>query len=173
MLVPEPADLARAIGAAVPGEELARWLKAVGFPGHALLVRPHAGGEGERLPRKGLATQRDLMEAVLEAMERSSDGCALLETDMRAHCNPTRMRSIRRLGVALVRRMQTPCPECGSPGWGLIDTQAGLPCSECGTPTELTLSEIWGCETCGASRSQPRRDGRLSAEPGQCPWCNP
>jgi Zn finger protein HypA/HybF involved in hydrogenase expression len=75
--------------------------------------------------------------------------------------------------VALVRRLRTPCPECGSPGWGLLETKPGLPCSDCGTATELTLSEIWGCQRCGARRQKPRRDGRLQADPGRCPWCNP
>jgi rubrerythrin len=55
----------------------------------------------------------------------------------------------------------------------LLDTKPGLPCSDCGTATELTLSEIWGCEQCGAQREQHRHDGRLHADPGQCPWCNP
>jgi len=75
--------------------------------------------------------------------------------------------------VGDLRRLRTPCPECGSPGWGLLDTTPGLPCSVCRTPTELTLSELWGCQQCGARREKPRRDGLLGADPGQCPWCNP
>lgn len=154
-----------------PGASPEAWLRQAGFPTHAVIARP-----AKQLPGllfKGLRSTADLTEALKRCELADPDGRVWLETDMRAHCNPTRMRSIRRLGVALVRRLQTPCPDCGSPGWGLIETQAGLPCRECGTPTELTLCEIWGCETCGARRSQPRRDGRLSAEPGQCPWCNP
>ena len=85
----------------------------------------------------------------------------------------SRREGLRRLGLALVRRLQTACPACGSPGWGLLDTLPGLPCGDCGTTTTLTLSEIWGCPQCGARRDQPRRDGRLHADPGQCPWCNP
>ncbi len=154
-----------------PGALPDAWLRQVRFPSHAVIARPSLPQAGCLF--KGLSSHEALAEALRCCRLADPDGRVWLETDMRAHCNPTRMRSIRRLGVALVRRLQTPCPECCSPGWGLIDTQAGLPCSECGTPTELTLSEIWGCETCGARRSEPRRDGRLSAEPGQCPWCNP
>jgi hypothetical protein len=154
-----------------PGASPDQWLVQVGFPAHAVIARPSTPQAGVLL--KGLRSNEALTEAIQRCRRADPDARVWLETDMRAHCNPTRMRSIRRLGVTLVRRLQTPCPECGSPGWGLIETQAGLPCSECGTPTELTLSEIWGCERCGARRSQPRRDGRLSAEPGQCPWCNP
>jgi len=122
---------------------------------------------------KGLHGTAALADAIATCRAADPDGRVWLESDMRAHCNPTRKRSIRRLGVEMVRRLRTPCPKCGTPGWGLLDTKPGLPCSDCGTATELTLSEIWGCQQCGARRVQPRRDGRLQADPGQCPWCNP
>jgi hypothetical protein len=147
------------------------WLQQMGFPAHGVIARPAEPQLG--LLFKGLQSSADLAEALERSRLADPEGRVWLETDMRAHCNPTRMRSIRRLGVALVRRLRTPCPECGSPGWGLLNTKPGLPCSDCGTATELTLSEIWGCEQCGARREQARRDGRLQADPGQCPWCNP
>jgi hypothetical protein len=146
-------------------------LRQVGFPAHGVIARP--AKPQPRLLFKGLQTSADLSEALARCRRSDPDGRVWLETDMRAHCNPTRMRSIRRLSVALVRRLRTPCPECGTPGWGLLDTKPGLPCTDCGTATELTLREIWGCQQCGARREQPRRDGWLHADPGQCPWCNP
>ncbi|MBD1195428.1 MAG: hypothetical protein H9532_15065 [Vulcanococcus sp. Clear-D1] len=152
-------------------DQLAPWLAQVKFPSHAVIARPETAQVGVLL--KGLNTSESLAEAISVCRAADPDGRVWLETDMRAHCNPTRMRSIRRLGSALVRRLRNPCPECGSPGWGLLDTQPGLPCSDCGTATELTLSEIWGCQQCGARREHPRRDGRIQADPGQCPWCNP
>ena len=154
-----------------PDGELEPWLVQVRFPSHAVIARPATPQAGVLF--KGLHSSQALAEAIAACRRADPDGRVWLETDMRAHCNPTRMRSIRRLGVALVRRLRTPCPACGSPGWGWLDTRPGLPCSECGTATELSLSEIWGCEQCGARREQPRRDGRLNADPGHCPWCNP
>ncbi len=154
-----------------PGASPEVWLRQVGFPAHGVIARAAEPQPG--LLFKGLQSSADLAEALERCRRADPEGPVWLETDMRAHCNPTRMRSIRRLGVALVRRLRTPCPECSSPGWGLLDTKPGLPCSVCGTATELTLSEIWGCEQCGARREQPRRDARLNADPGQCPWCNP
>ena len=154
-----------------PDGDPSLWLAQVHFPSHAVIARP-AMLQADVL-FKGLHGTAALAEAIATCRAADPEGRVWLETDMRAHCNPTRMRSIRRLGVELVRRLRTPCPECGSPGWGLLDTQPGLPCCECGTATELTLSEIWGCPQCGARREQPRRDGRLQADPGQCPWCNP
>ena len=155
----------------LPGHSAQAWLRQVGFPSHAVIVRaadPLAG-----LLFKGLRSTSELAAALERCRRADPDGRVWLETDMRAHCNPTRMRSIRRLGISLVRRLQTPCPACASPGWGLVDTRPGLPCSACSTATQLTLHEIWGCACCGLRREQPRRDGRLAADPGQCPWCNP
>ena len=151
------------------------WLRQVGFPSHAVIARPATWNAelGPELVFKGLCNQVALRDALARCRAADPAGSVWLETDMRAHCNPTRMRSIRRLGLALVRRLQTACPACGSPGWGLLDTLPGLPCGDCGTATTLTLSEIWGCPQCGTRRDQPRRDGRLHADPGQCPWCNP
>ena len=71
---------------------------------------------------KGLRSRLALNEAIEQCRAVDPEGRVWLETDMRAHCNPTRMRSIRRLGLSLVRRLRTPCPACGSPGWGFLDT---------------------------------------------------
>lgn len=154
-----------------PGEDPAPWLRQVGFPAHGLLARPATAGAGP--------WQRDLentatLEAALVAC-RSADprGQVWLETDMRAHRNPTRMRSIRRLGVALARRLASPCPSCGSPGWGLVDRRGGLPCRCCGTSTDLVAVEVWGCPGCGLQVPRARQDGLELADPRHCPWCNP
>lgn len=155
-----------------PEPELARWLEQVGFPRHALIVRPQ-GGETSGAVEKGLCSWDALERALQRAAATSSDGLALLETDMRAHCNPTRMASIRALAFRLVRRIATPCPACLSPGWGMVGQRPGLGCGACGLPTELVLAEEWACEVCSYREERPRRDGLLAADPGQCGWCNP
>jgi hypothetical protein len=154
-----------------PGEDPASWLRRVRFPSHGVLARPADPDAG---PWHNDLLSPETFSAALTAC-RSADphGRVWLETDMRAHRNPTRMRSIRRLGVALVRRLATPCPACSAPGWGLLDTAPGLPCSMCGTPTDLTATEVWGCQACGHRQPRPRRDGLAAADPGQCPRCNP
>lgn len=151
------------------GDEPGHWLAQVGFPRHAVIARS-CGGD---VLCKGLRSPAALEQALQRCRAAAPEGRVLLETDMRAHLNPTRMASIRRLGFALVRRLRTACPACGSPGWGLVTTAAGLPCSWCGEATTLTASEIWGCPSCGERRHRPRRDGLLAADPGHCTWCNP
>ncbi len=155
-----------------PDTDLAAWLGQVGFPSHALIVRPHQG-QGCGLVRKGLQTAAALQAALAEARHRSADGLALVETDMRAHLNPTRMASIRRLAFRLVRRIARPCPACGSAGWGRVELQLGLPCRWCGQATELVQREVFGCGRCDHRQVLPRRDGLEAADPGHCLACNP
>ena len=156
-----------------PDEDPLAWLKQVGFPSHAVIARPADASPGRWDWHQDLCNTAALAEALAACRRADSRGQVWLETDMRAHRNPTRMRSIRRVGVALARRLGTLCPSCTAPGWGVLDIRLGLPCGWCGTATELTAAEIWGCVACGHQLERPRRDGLLAADPGHCPWCNP
>lgn len=160
-----------------PGDDIRDWLDRVGFPSHALIARPH-GGDADAAAAgtpviKGLHTDAALAEALGRCARASADGSVWLETDMRAHCNPTRRVAIRSLAFRLVRRIARPCPACGAPGWGRCDVRIGLPCGWCGHPTERLLAEVWGCVTCAHREERPRADGRFTADPGDCPRCNP
>jgi len=161
--------------AAADPEACASWLRQVAFPSHALMVRPHAGERADPLPwlAKGIHGAAELAQWMAVAVDLSPLGLAWLETDMRAHCNPTRMASIRRLAFRLVRRVGATCPACEAPGWGLVSTRAGLPCRACGLATELVQLEEFGCVACSHRRLLPRRDGLTAADPGHCPYCNP
>jgi hypothetical protein len=154
-----------------PNEDPGPWLRRVGFPSHGVLARPATAEAGPW--HRDLAQPARLRDALAACRRSDPQGRVWLETDMRAHRNPTRMRSIRRLGVSLVRRLATPCPACAAPGWGLVHTDPGLPCGWCGGPTALTAIEVWGCESCGQRERRPRRDGLHQADPGQCSSCNP
>ena len=142
------------------------------FPSHALIVRP-AGHADPALIRKGLREEEAVRSAIRQAIEQSPEGLACLETDMRAHANPTRMGVIRRLGGRLARCLRTHCPKCRCPGFGRVGTEPGLPCAECGEPTGMTLWEIHGCPRCHVRRPSPRADGSKTAPPQYCPFCNP
>jgi hypothetical protein len=157
----------------LPGEDPSAWLQQVGFPSHGVIARPAEASPGLCRWHKDLSSYTALAGAIAACRRVDSRGQVWLEADMRAHRNPTRMRSIRRVGVALARRLCTPCPRCSAPGWGLLDTSSGLPCRSCGTATELTATEIWGCGACGHQLERSRRDGLSAADPGHCPWCNP
>ena len=154
-----------------PEQDPSAWLKQVGFPSHGVMARPLNQPEGPYF--KDLTHPGALQDALDACRGLDSRREVWLETDMRAHRNPTRMRSIRRLGVTLVRRLGSPCPGCGAPGWGVVDRQAGLPCRCCGTRTDLLAVEVWGCPCCHLQLPRARRDGVEAADPQHCPWCNP
>ena len=149
---------------------VAQFLRNAGFPAHAVVVRPN---EGSGPIRKGLVDQREISRAVAEAAARSADGLARLETDMRAHLNPTRMGEIGRLAERFADRLSTLCPNCGTPGFGLVRSVRGLPCADCGAPTALVKAIVSGCPRCSHTFTEGRSDGLASASPAQCPECNP
>lgn len=165
--------LVAAPGGDGPDPVFGRWLDQVGFPSHALMVRAHQGPAGVGGVEKGLNRWEALAPAIARAAAASGDGLALVETDMRAHCNPTRMAAIRQLAFRLVRRLANPCPACQTPGWGVVERRPGLPCGGCGLPTALTRALVWGCARCPHQEERPRPDGLPRADPGQCDWCNP
>lgn len=144
-----------------PDTDLEGFLRQVGFPRHALVVRSADG------PVKGVRTRVQLDRLIASA------GPVTLETDMRAHMNPTRMREIARLAQRLADRIATSCPACGTPGFGVTRAEAGLPCSGCGEATALTRVFIHGCARCPHEVALPRPDHRLTAHPAECPECNP
>jgi len=153
-------------------EEALTFAKSVHFPSHTLILRP-SGNPDPALIRKGVSDPESLRHAVHQAIEQSPEHAVNIETDMRAHANPTRMRVIRDLGARLARRLRTLCPACDCPGFGKIGAEPGLACEDCGGPTELTLHEIHGCPRCQEQRRYPRSDGRAAASAQYCPLCNP
>ena len=145
----------------IGGGDIAAFLARIGFPAHALVVKdPHG---------TVLATGVQDMDA-LSALAWPGNR---LETDMRAHLNPTRMAAIRALAGRLAARLAALCPDCGTPGWGQIDVERGLPCSSCGQPTQGVISIINGCGVCHHRETRPRPDGVTAASPASCDWCNP
>ena len=156
-------------------EAIAGWLHQVGFPSHALMVRPlhpDPSTPGGWLA-KGVRDPQQLAALMTEAVRRSPLRKAWLATDMRAHCNPSRRVAIRQLAFRLVRKVASACPACGAPGWGVVDTLAGLPCGACGLATQLAKDDVLGCVVCSHSESRPRHDGRQTADPMHCDHCNP
>ena len=144
----------------------------IGFPEHALIVMGCAGDHPD--PHialcKGITTSQALAEAVGTAIALS--GAAFVETDMRAHHNPTRMRAIERASRDLIARYQSRCPACATPGFAVTQRIAGLPCKWCGAPTALPLAEVFTCTACG-HREERSVIGQTTADPGNCDLCNP
>lgn len=143
-----------------------------GFPGHGAIVLGVLGEAPapDAFLCKTAENQEDLAAAVEEAIALT--GGAFVETDMRAHRNPKRQDAIRRATQDLVRRLGSPCPACGRPGFDRVRRISGRPCMDCGTPTDQTTAWVLGCEACGLEETQTI-PGEPCADPGACSVCNP
>lgn len=141
-----------------------------GFPEHHLVVRPER--EDDPRIRKGIASWAELEASFTWALQQSPNGLVFLETDVRAHANPTRQENIRLAAEDLAAKLRSPCPHCGAPGFWVVDRIAGLPCGDCGAPTRETQADVLGCVKCPQRVTRERR-GRNTADPGHCDHCNP
>lgn len=143
----------------------------IGFPKHGVIVIGHAERQPapDRFQAKDIETASQLRRAVGQAVERCGE--AFVESDMRAHRNPTRMRAIRRATVELVRRYRSACPACGRPGFVVGELLSGLPCAWCGGLTRAIKAEVRICTGCGHRVQRPT--GVTRAQPGECAACNP
>ncbi len=139
---------------------------AAGFPGHGLIVSP---GPDAAPIAKGITDQDALAHAFALALSRH--GRAWLETDMRAHLNPSRMAMIGRTARQLAQQLASCCPSCGAPGWWPQASIPGRPCEACGAPTRLASAQRWGCSACGFE--QRRALETEPADPSHCDHCNP
>jgi hypothetical protein len=142
------------------------------FPDHGLIVIGCVDHQPahDRALIKDITDRASLAAAVSEVVDKC--GTAFVETDMRAHRNPTRLGAIERATADLVRRFRSRCPGCGYPGFDVTDRVPGLPCAWCGEPTRLIEREILCCRSCGYREERSATD-KTAADPGQCEGCNP
>ena len=152
-------------------DEALAFAQEIGFPTHAVVVMGMHKGEPDVSNGlyKGLMTTEALEAAVRVVLER--DRAAHLESDMRAHVNPTRMQAIGRAAQDLVRLALSGCPRCERPGFDVVERLRGLPCAECGLPTRRVRMDIVGCLGCDFREERPPATG--TAPPGECDFCNP
>lgn len=148
-------------------KELDELIKAAQFPSHSLILRPE--GQVDQII-KGVNCLADLETAFTKCLKASSSGRVHVETDMRAHCNPTRMAVIKELAFKLANRLATLCPDCKCPGWGEVDEESGLECSVCQLETNLIKCKIFGCVRCSYKEKFPVMK---KASPTFCQNCNP
>lgn len=150
-------------------EELLDFAKKVGFPSHALILR--RSHDDLTTVKKGITDIIELKEYFMELRARYPRVC--VETDMRAHHNPSRMAVIEQAGRKLTEVVIVKCPNCSNPGFGLIDVTSGLVCSLCGTPTASIKSHVYGCKKCGHTDERMFPFDKKQEDPMFCDVCNP
>ena len=150
-------------------EQAETFARTTGFPEHGLVVRPRH--EDDPRIRKGIADWETLRVTFRWACGEADNGCAFLETDVRAHMNPMRMEIIAQATGDLARKLCTPCPACNTPGFQIVERVPGLPCEDCGAPTREARADIHRCVRCGHQVTLERPE--KAAPAGRCGWCNP
>ena len=152
-------------------EEVLELAKKHNFPEHGLILR-----RSEK-SRFGVYKEiKTLEELILRAKKMLSSPFLkriFVETDMRAHRNPTRMKAIEKATEDLIKNIRSSCPQCGSPGFVVTGFKKGLLCRLCKLPTDLPQKEIYLCGKCGFSLEKPATKYGKLADPKDCDHCNP
>lgn len=142
------------------------FLKRADFPNHALIA--YSSGKSGAI-YKGLRDMEALEKAVSEI---TKSGMAIVESDLRAHMSPSRREVIKRCAKKLSLRLQELCPECKTPGFGVVGNLYGLGCEQCCEEIERAVrGEVRGCAKC--NHREEELNGKESASPAQCLRCNP
>jgi hypothetical protein len=148
--------------------DLGSFLQKADFPNHAIIVKPHKGVGAH----KGIRDLRELEKAITQARDQSADGEAIIESDLRAMCSPSRQINISSAALKLAQRLSHTCPECDTPGWGLKGYTRGVECSECGDfSSDAIKQETLGCVKC--EYTVPGAVINLTLDPARCMSCNP
>ncbi len=153
--------------------EAMQFAQKIGFPDHGLILKLEADPVDSSSTLKGVIDPAELEMGVQMLLQRSAAGTVLLETDMRAMHNPSRMQVIEAATQNLIQKLQKNCPACGFPGFIQVECLSGLPCGFCHRPTDLIRAMIWGCQHCQFQQEQLYPHGQQFADPGQCGYCNP
>lgn len=149
--------------------ELLAFAEAANFPSHGLILRK--AKEDKHEIEKGITDIKHLKEAFQTLFEKH--GTVYAETDMRAMYNPSRMKVIEAAAKKLVEKINSLCPQCNMPGFGITDIKKGLRCILCGSPTNSTLSYIYNCKHCKFTKEQMYPNKKTTEDPMFCDNCNP
>jgi hypothetical protein len=143
------------------------FLSQIGFPEHAVILKVPSTS----IVHKGLIDMTIFESVFLSLIELHP--FLILETDMRAHLNPTRRSVIREATHGLLKKIQSNCPQCNTPGYCITKVVAGLPCGACHFPTRSILKQVYQCQKCayGEEKMYPR--GIMVEDPMYCDACNP
>jgi hypothetical protein len=139
------------------------------FPSHALILKKSKEAtEGMVKAITSFEVLKDTFHTLLKKHQN-----VFAETDMRALYNPSRMAVIETTTKKLVTKIQSSCPECRTPGFGVTDLKKGLPCDLCGAPTQSTLSLIHTCQKCQYHSEELYPNNKKVEDPMYCDFCNP
>jgi len=135
----------------------------IGFPAQGLIIgradEPWFDKEARELAQLRQRAEQSLLHGEL-----------WLETDMRAHRNPSRMAMIAQAGQALAQRLHERCPRCEARGWAPVGLISGARCDCCGHATSAARAQRLQCAVCRHEEEKPLRETVPAA---RCELCKP
>ncbi len=152
-------------------EEALSFAKECWFPEHGIIVRRKK--EWKTFLYKNVNTEFDFKKIVKNLLKIPFTSKVYIETDMRAHKNPTRMEIIKNSTINLIKNIKSICPKCDSPGFVITDIEKWLPCKLCGSKTDMPTFEIYTCNKCEYRKKDKITKYGDFVDPWECNYCNP
>lgn len=149
--------------------ELIKFANKIRFPSHGLILRARIRGKNKNY--KGIVNWQVLINCY-QALKGSASKI-IVETDMRAMYNPTRMEVIRNATLKLIKKVNTSCPNCSAPGFGHEKSLYGLECSQCSFPTNSIKAHVFQCQKCFYEELIEFPNFKIREDPTFCDFCNP
>jgi hypothetical protein len=143
--------------------QLTQFLSNCSFGKQGLVLK---NSQTNKIIEKGIQSEDKLNELMTDNPEWQ------IETDLRAHMNPTRQKNIAAAGRDLLKRMYSFCPKCSAPDFVVKEFRGHLPCAQCLKETETYEFELSICAKC-MHQSQERRKDKTKEDPQFCQNCNP
>ena len=150
-------------------DELLNFAETVRFPSHGIILRRSKESRDDIF--KGINDLPRLKE-VFKFLNHKYQ-FVYAETDMRAMYNPTRMKVIEAATRKLIDKINSLCPHCSMPGFGITAAERGLECSLCGSPTNSILSYLYVCGHCQHTKKEMYPHNKSAEDPMYCDFCNP
>lgn len=150
-------------------EQAVLFARSVGFPEHGVILRA-----SKHLPlfiEKHLYTEDDIKRSFERLQRLPIPGPLYIETDMRAHRNPTRMQNIMAATEDLIANCRSLCTACHTPGFVPVEPAYGAICRLCEWPTDRPRGYRFECAKCHFKEERMLGDGLV--EPFECQHCNP
>ncbi|MDF2379691.1 MAG: hypothetical protein P1V18_05770 [Candidatus Gracilibacteria bacterium] len=150
--------------------ELKTLIKKHDFPNHGLLLRyhPHLNFG----IHKDIKTSPEILHKASKMLSKPFIKKIYVETDMRAHRNPTRMKAIQLATESLLKNIKSLCPSCNLPGYIVKKTKGQKNCKECKTPTKIPLYNISICQHCN-HKENTHIGIETEVKAMYCNYCNP
>jgi hypothetical protein len=154
-------------------DDVTAFLSKVHFPSHGIIVKVlNKVTSNIDLIIKDLTKTTEVKE-IFQSYAQNEQLMIVLETDMRAHRNPTRMKVIAEAAEKLKSKLNSLCPSCNFPGFDTVEVELGLPCAWCKSPTRLIYRSLLKCQSCNFNEWKLYPQGVSEADPGTCDHCNP